>query len=603
MLKPQNSPTRDLINLDGLYRFQVDHEQAGIRDGWQNSTLDTVLEMGVPASYNDVFTDPAIREHVGYVWYQRQVRVPRGWSEERIHLRLDSATHSGKVFVNETLVTEHSGGYTPFSADITEHVTAGEEFRLTIAVNNELTQATIPPGSVTVLEDGRRKQRYLHDFYNYSGLHRSVWLYSTPIAHIEDVTVVTDFEGKRGSVGYRIELVGGSGIEQVTVRILDAEGHEVGTAEGTEGTAEIPDVELWQPGMGYLYTMVVEVVKEGSVVDSYSQPFGVRRVEVQGKQLLINGEPFYFTGFGMHEDHVTIGKGHSNAQMINDFQLLKWTGANSFRTSHYPYAEEVMDFADRHGIVVIDETAAVGLNAAFAGFFGEGGKKTYAEDFVNEETAASHRQAITELIARDKNHPSVVLWSIANEPDVTEEGARTYFEPLAALTRKLDPTRPVGFVNEVRGTPTEDKVADLFDVIMLNRYYGWYIHTGDLASAEQALEKELREWDKKYGRPIIITEYGADTMPGLHSLYDQPWSEEYQTALLDMYHRVFDGVEAVTGEQVWNFADFQTSYGIIRVDGNKKGAFTRDRKPKSAAHTLRRRWTEIRNRKPGASRP
>lgn len=603
MLKPQNSPTRELINLDGLYRFQVDHEQAGIRDGWQNSTLDTVLEMGVPASYNDVFTDPAIREHVGYVWYQRQVRVPRGWSEERIHLRLDSATHSGKVFVNETLVAEHSGGYTPFSADITEHVTAGEEFRLTIAVNNELTQATIPPGSVTVLEDGRRKQRYLHDFYNYSGLHRSVWLYSTPAAHIEDVTVVTDFEGKRGSVGYRIELVGGSGIEQVTVRIFDAEGHEVGTAEGTEGTAEIPDVELWQPGMGYLYTMVVEVVKEGSVVDSYSQPFGVRRVEVQGKQLLINGEPFYFTGFGMHEDHVTIGKGHSNAQMINDFQLLKWTGANSFRTSHYPYAEEVMDFADRHGIVVIDETAAVGLNAAFAGFFGEGGKKTYAEDFVNEETAASHRQAITELIARDKNHPSVVLWSIANEPDVTEEGARTYFEPLAALTRKLDPTRPVGFVNEVRGTPTEDKVADLFDVIMLNRYYGWYIHTGDLASAEQALEAELREWDKKYGRPIIITEYGADTMPGLHSLYDQPWSEEYQTALLDMYHRVFDRVEAVTGEQVWNFADFQTSYGIIRVDGNKKGAFTRDRKPKSAAHTLRRRWTEIGNRKPGASRP
>jgi beta-glucuronidase len=603
MLKPQNSPTRELINLDGLYRFQVDHEQAGIRDGWQNSTLNTTLEMGVPASYNDVFTDPAIREHVGYVWYQRQVRVPRGWSGERIHLRLDSATHSGKVFVNETLVAEHSGGYTPFSADITEHVTAGEEFRLSIAVNNELTQATIPPGSVTVLEDGRRKQRYLHDFYNYSGLHRSVWLYSTPAAHIEDVIVVTDFEGKRGSVDYRIDLAGGSGIEQVRIRILDAGGDEVGAAEGAEGTAQIPDVVLWQPGRGYLYTMLVEVVIEGTVVDSYSQPFGVRRVEVQGKQLLINGEPFYFTGFGMHEDHVTIGKGHSNAQMINDFQLLKWTGANSFRTSHYPYAEEVMDFADRHGIVVIDETAAVGLNAAFAGFFGEGGKKTYAEDFVNEETAASHRQAITELIARDKNHPSVVLWSIANEPDVTEEGARTYFEPLAALTRKLDPTRPVGFVNEVRGTPNEDKVADLFDVIMLNRYYGWYIHTGDLASAEQALEKELREWDQKYGRPIIITEYGADTMPGLHSLYDQPWSEEYQTALLDMYHRVFDRVEAVSGEQVWNFADFQTSYGIIRVDGNKKGAFTRDRKPKSAAHTLRRRWTEIHNRKPGASRP
>jgi beta-glucuronidase len=232
----------------------------------------------------------------------------------------------------------------------------------------------------------------------------------------------------------------------------------------------------------------------------------------------------------------------------------------------------------------------VGLNAAFAGFFGEGGKTTYAADFVNDDTAASHRQAISELIARDKNHPSVVIWSIANEPDATEEGARTYFEPLAALTRRLDPTRPVGFVNEGRGTPSKDKIADLFDVLMLNRYYGWYSQTGDLSSAEKALEQELREWESKYGKPIVMTEYGADTMAGLHSAFEQPWSEEYQSAFLEMYHRVFDRIEAVTGEQVWNFADFQTSNGIIRVDGNKKGVFTRDRRPKLAAHTLRRRW-------------
>ena len=102
-------------------------------------------------------------------------------------------------------------------------------------------------------------------------------------------------------------------------------------------------------------------------------------MEVRGKEFLINGEPFYFTGFGMHEDHVAIGKGHSNAQMVNDFQLLDWVGANSFRTSHYPYAEEVMEFADRHGIVVIDETAAVGLHLGFGAVFGGIAKKTYVE--------------------------------------------------------------------------------------------------------------------------------------------------------------------------------------------------------------------------------
>lgn len=90
---------------------------------------------------------------------------------------------------------------------------------------------------------------------------------------------------------------------------------------------------------------------------------------------------------------------------------------------------------------------------------------------------------------------------------------------------------------------------------------------------------------------LIITEYGVDTLAGLHSMYTDMWSEEYQCAWLDMYHRVFDRVSAVVGEQVWNFADFATSQGILRVGGNKKGIFTRDRKPKSAAFLLQKRWT------------
>jgi beta-glucuronidase len=138
-------------------------------------------------------------------------------------------------------------------------------------------------------------------------------------------------------------------------------------------------------------------------------------------------------------------------------------------------------------------------------------------------------------------------------------------------------------------TPERDVVSDLFDVLLLNRYFGWYVHTGDLESAERALEAELREWAQR-GKPIVMTEYGADTQPGLHSLTSEPWSEEFQIDLLAMYHRVFDRVDAVVGEQIWNFADFAARSGIMRVDGNKKGVFTRDRRPKAAAHALRRRW-------------
>jgi beta-glucuronidase len=597
LLKPQANETRELVNLDGLYRFRVDTERSGHSEEWFKATLDTTLEMGVPGSYNDVFPDKAIRDHVGYVWYQREVRVPRGWEGERIHLRLDSATHEGMVWVKDTLVAEHIGGYTPFNADITDHVTSGQAFRLTVAVNNELTQATIPPGKITVGGDGRRKQAYFHDFYNYAGLHRSLWLYSTPAVTIDDITVVTGFEGDAGSVDYTIAVRGGTGAEVVRVSLKDAAGAEVASANGSVGTLKIDDVVLWQPGAGYLYSLIAEVHDGDRLLDAYTLPVGIRTVEVSGAEFLITGKPFYFTGFGMHEDHVTIGKGHSNAQMINDLELLKWTGANSFRTSHYPYAEEFLEYADRHGIVVIDETAAVGLNHGFAAAFGGLPQKTYEEGAVDARTAANHRQAITELVDRDKNHPSVVLWSIANEPNASEEGAREYYEPLAKLTRQLDPSRPVGYINLIFDPVGKEQLGDLFDVIMLNRYQGWYTNTGDLETAEILLEAELRQWETAYGKPMIMTEYGADTMTGLHSIFEQPWSEEYQTAFLAMYQRVFDRIDAMVGEHVWNFADFQTSDGVRRVDGNKKGVFTRDRRPKPAAYSLRQRWTALGDKK------
>jgi beta-glucuronidase len=597
MLKPRSTPTRELVNLDGLWRFAVATTSDG--EPWAGP-LDTRLEAPVPASYNDLFTDSAIRDHVGWVWYQRQVRVPRGWAGERAVLRFDAATHGAKVYVGDVLVAEHVGGYTPFEADVTEHVRPGEEFRLTVGVNNELTNRTIPPGSITVTQDGRRKQTYLHDFYNYAGLARSVWLYCKPAVHIDDITIVTGIDGVDDTVGTVEYSVETNSPAAVRVRALDADGVEVATGEGVNGTLRITDVKLWRPGAAYLYDLVVEVRDDnGEVMDAYTEPFGVRTVEVRGTQFLINGEPFYFTGFGKHEDTPVRGKGHDDAYLVHDFQLMEWIGANSFRTAHYPYAEEVMEFADRHGIVVIDETAAVGLNLAVeSGLLGTPPRPTFADETFNDDTRAAHAEAIRELITRDKNHPSVVMWCIANEPASNEEGAREYFEPLVALTRKLDPTRPVTYAAVMFATHENDRIADLFDVLCINRYYGWYIATGDLVTAEAYLEGDLRGWAEKFGKPIMMSEYGADTQPGLHSIWDTPWTEEYQVAYLEANHRAFDRIDAFIGEHVWNFADFQTANGIHRVGGNKKGVFTRERLPKAAAHALRARWTSLNDRKP-----
>ena len=154
-------------------------------------------------------------------------------------------------------------------------------------------------------------------------------------------------------------------------------------------------------------------------------------MRVDGTRFLINDEPFYFKGFGMHEDHTVRGQGHDDASMVHDFELLAWLGANSFRTSHYPYAEEVLDLADRLGIVVIDETAAVGLNLGVGGgIFGDGDRVTFSDDTVNDATQDVHRQAIEELIARDKNHPSRRALVRRQRARVPHPGVQDYFEPL-----------------------------------------------------------------------------------------------------------------------------------------------------------------------------
>ena len=590
MLRPRDTATRERKSLDGLWRFAVDADGRGREERWWTQRLESAREIPVPASYNDVFVSADVRDHVGDVWYQTVARIPDRWRGERIVLRFDAATHSAVVWVGETQAMEHEGGYTPFEADITALVEPGGEARITAVVSNVLTWHTIPPGYVVETAGGKRRQQVFHDFFNYAGLHRTVWLYTTPTSFIEDVTLTTGLDGSTGTVGFDVET--GAGAGEVTVALRDAEGGEVARATGTTGELVVEDVRPWEPGEGYLYDMTVELrAADGAPVDTYALPVGIRTVRVDGSRFLINDEPFHFRGFGKHEDAAVRGKAHDNAFMVHDFALMKWLGANSFRTSHYPYAEEVLEYADRHGIVVIDETAAVGINSGLAaGAFGAEPHTTFSEDTINEVTQEAHRRAIRELIARDKNHPCVVLWSIANEPESVTPESRAYFAPLAAEARRLDPSRPIGFVNVMLSTPDVDRLTDLFDVVMLNRYYGWYVNPGDLAAAEAGLDAEISSWVAAYDKPILFTEYGADTYPGVHDCIPGPWSEEYQAELLAMSHRVFDRFDAVVGEHVWNFADFATAPGVMRVDGNKKGVFTRERRPKAAAHMLRRRW-------------
>jgi beta-glucuronidase len=588
MLYPIVTETRSIIDLNGIWSFKLDLGN-GYQDNWQNAKLTDTMSMAVPSSYNDIGVNASIRDHVGWVWYEREFSVPVALQSERVVLRFGSATHLAKVFINGKLVVEHKGGFLPFEAELNNFLQKGKN-RLTVAVNNIVDYSTLPVGTVIEKDiPGKGKvisNRPNFDFFNYAGLHRPVKIYTTPNTYAKDVTIVTEIDGK---VHYSIEL---TGIAQVKVKAIDESGVVVGVAEGAAGTINIPNVQLWEPLNAYLYTLQVELEQDGTVIDLYEQPFGVRTVEVKDGKFLINNKPFYFKGFGKHEDTPMHGRGFDEAANVMDFNLMKWIGANSFRTAHYPYSEEIMRLADREGIVIIDEVPAVGLHLNMMVVFLGGPKR---DTWKELKTFEHHQQVIKELIQRDKNHPSVVMWNVANEAATEEEGAYEYFKPLVELAKELDPQkRPVTIVTEIQSSPEKDQVAELLDILTFNRYYGWYVDGGDLDSAKEKLRSEFNSWLKRCPeKPFMMTEYGADTVAGLHDVEPVMFTEEYQVAFYRANHEVFDEFNHFVGEQVWNFADFATGQGIVRVQGNKKGIFTRDRKPKYAAHELKRRWTEI----------
>ena len=588
MLYPIVSETRSIIDLNGIWNFKLD-PGIGFQEKWHNAKLFDTRSMAVPSSFNDIGVHANIRDHVGWVWYEREMTIPNILTAERVVLRFGSATHFAKVYVNGELVVEHKGGFLPFEAEINHFLQKGKN-RLTVAVNNIVDETTLPVGFVTEKEiPGMGKvirNQPNFDFFNYAGLHRPVKIYTTPTTYVKDVTIVTEIDGL---VHYCVDMIGST---QVKVKVINESGDVVSEANGAKGEISIPNVRLWEPLNAYLYTLRVELEMGRKTVDVYEQPFGVRTVEIKEGKFLINNKPFYFKGFGKHEDTPIHGRGFDEAANLLDFNLMKWIGANSFRTAHYPYSEEIMRLADREGFVVIDEVPAVGLHLNMMVMYNGGNLRNTWKEL---KTFEHHQQVIKELVERDKNHPSVVMWNIANEPASEEEGAYEYFKPLVEMARELDPQkRPITLVTQIESSPEKDQVAELLDILTFNRYYGWYVDGGNFASAKEKLRAEFNGWLKRCpNKPFMMTEYGADTVAGLHDVEPVMFTEEYQVEFYRANHEVFDEYNQFVGEQVWNFADFATSQGIIRVQGNKKGIFTRERKPKYVAHELRRRWTEI----------
>ena len=576
MLYPISNPYRQCLDLSGFWDFRTDPDDQGVTAGWP-AGFDGGQPIAVPASWNDQFTD--LRDYLGPVWYQTRFDVPWGWAERRIHLRFNSVNYMAEVWLNGIPLGTHEGGHLPFAFDVLHYVRP-EDNVLVVRVEGLLAPDRVPPGNVSPDPlDGFGVNLHppaAFDFFPYCGIQRPVLLYAMPHGAIHDLTVTTDIDGTTGRVHVRMahsageaatahfRLDGHGAALAAEVPVLDAE---------VEAELAVPEAALWAPGSPHLYTLTVELESHGAPYDRYTLPVGIRTVAVEGDQLLLNGQPVYLKGFGRHEDFPITGRGLVPAVIVKDYALMQWIGANSFRTTHYPYSEPMMDLADRLGFLVIDETPAVGL------FFRKEGL---------DQRLAVCRQQIKELIARDKNHPSVILWSLANEPHSQRRAAKAFFRALYDLARSLDPTRPVTVVSFLG---EQEEAFAFCDVVCLNRYAGWYTHSGRIDEGCAALSAELDALHARYPKPLILTEFGADTIPGWHALPAEMFSEEYQAELLMRTIEVARSKPFVVGEHVWNLCDFKTPQAVHRAGAiNYKGVFTRDRRPKLAAHRLREVW-------------
>ena len=593
-LYPCSNQARMAYSLDGMWKFQFDPEEKGEKENWQNKLPDPI-SMPVPASFSDFFTTKEERDYCGDFWYETEVFVPKDWEKQELEIRFGSITHRSFVYCNGNLAAAHEGGFLPVAARVTDDVKFGEWNTFVIKVNNELDEESLPCGTTMVLSDGRKLAKPYFDFFNYSGIQRSVWLVSKPEESIEDFEVDYELNGEDTIVHYQIMT---NGDHPVSFELFDEENQLAAKGIGRQGSVTVSKARLWNVGKAYLYRAVMKIWDGEKLIDEYSSKIGIRTVKIQGKEIQINGKAVYLKGFGKHEDFEVIGRGFNWGVLKRDFECMKWIGANCFRTSHYPYAEEWYQFADEEGFLIIDEVPAVGMMRSTRNFAaaGTGQYTRFFETPTVPNLQKAHLQAVEEMIARDKNHPSVIAWSLFNEPETTSEQSKAYFTPIFDLARELDPQkRPLTGAFEKNSQPEICQCYQLCDMICLNRYYGWYIKGGpELVDAREAFLTEMNKWkDKNLNIPFVFTEFGTDTMPTEHKLPSIMWSQEYQDEYLEMNFEVFDQFDFVQGELVWNFADFQTTEGIMRVNGNKKGIFNRVRQPKSAAFVLKTRWESM----------
>ena len=566
---------RQSLSLDGEWHTIVDPYGTGLydfngkprNDGFAQNRTQTdpagLIEysfaksptLHVPGDWNT--QSESLFYYEGLVWYEKDFDY-HTTPGRRVFLHVGAANYRAHLWVNGQVLCEHEGGFTGFDCEATRAIHDGHNFAV-IAVDD----TRLPDGVPTLRTD----------WWNYGGITREVSLVEVPERFIDEFDLHLK-RGTRDELEGWVHVVGATPGTEVKVRI-EAQGQMTGAAGKTDagGKAAIHLVDemlkLWSPERPTLYHVTLQA--EG---DELNDEMGFRTIETRGTQLLLNGRSIFLKGVNAHaEAPFRTGRAFSEQDAET---LLGWVhelGANFVRLAHYPHSERMERLADRMGILVWSEIPVY-----------------WDCHFEDPAVLVKAESQLSEMIRRDRDKASVILWSVANETPVTL--ARTAFlTALAGDARKADPSRLVTAALLVR-TEGNTKIVDdplgaALDVVGTNEYVGWYEHT--------AADADHTAWDIRFPKPVIMSEFGGDAKAGLHGDAAVRWTEEFQANLYEHQFVMLNQIAQLRGMCPWVLMDFRSPRRLlpgIQDNFNRKGLLSEAGEKKKTFFLLQKAYRE-----------
>ncbi|OIR14914.1 beta-glucuronidase [mine drainage metagenome] len=519
--------------------------------------FDTSPTLNVPGDWNS--QDPQLLYYEGTVWYRRLFNAPAVAPGTRLFLYFGAVNYEADVYLNGHKLGRHVGGFTPFSYEVTGLVRpAGNS--LVVRVNNTRHRDAVPTVNT--------------DWWNYGGITRDVLLVETPSTYISSFLVRLK-PGTLDRVEARVQLDGPELRQHVTVSLP---GLGLSAAAETDGAGaaaiEFPAAKLplWSPEHPALNEVVI-----ASDTDRTIDEVGFRSITTRGDDILLNGRPVFLRGVSIHEENPM--RGGRAYSIDDDRMLLGWAkelGCNFVRLAHYPHNEQMARLADRMGIMVWEEVPVY-----------------WTIEWGNPETLANARTQLSDLIARDQNRASVVVWSVANETPVSDARNR-FLRDLIHTARSLDGTRLVSAAMEQVGDPkdpdhkiVDDPLVNDVDLVSFNEYIGWYVGLPDDA-------RKIR-WTVPQGKPVFISEFGAGALQGFHADALTRFSEEFQAEVYRQNLAMLSKIPNWRGATPWILADFRSprrQLPHIQDGWNRKGLIGQNGVKKEAFYVLQKFYQE-----------